>query len=240
MTLPGYNLRKTGPADRARLDAWLNERALDLALRDEGDADPTLVRRRSIRYDTPETGDRTRPGDVRILTPVAPASGIPGGPVYVLLVETEPGLRAVPFGRYATPAVPGEAASGLRAPPLRVLCFWNIRDLAPEHLLPGRVAEVSPAGLARIRAMVDAVRRGSVVSGRGTRFGPPLVHPADPRYAYLDEERRRLDAHVAGPESLASPQTPPPLRLMEGGRTRRADWLMAAEGRPGYGRDEDG
>ncbi|MCB1070921.1 MAG: hypothetical protein KDL31_11250, partial [Kiritimatiellae bacterium] len=63
-------------------------------------------------------------------------------------------------------------------------------------------------------------------------FGPPLVHPADPRYAYLDEERARLDSHRA-------PGNPSWLRESHESRTEaqeeRRAWLLAAEGRPGYG-----
>jgi len=199
---------------REALAAWLGERALDHTLTAEAPPPPF---RRVIRYDEPAVSPN--PGEVYLLRP----TNAGWGPVYVLILASEPaGWRVIPFGRYATPAVPGEWATGLDSVPLRVLCFWNSRIVRPEIFLPGVVKRMAPKRFAEfVSVFHHIISRGSVMK---KQCGPPLIHPADPRYAYLDEERERVDDHVPSMEGEGEEDNEEP-----------AQWLLAAEGRPRYG-----
>ncbi|HMO05318.1 MAG TPA: hypothetical protein PKC67_15485 [Kiritimatiellia bacterium] len=200
---------------RRHLAEWLAERALDHQL-----AEPPVPSTSAppLRYDGAQSAPR--PGGIHLARPSGPA----WGPVYVLVLEiAESGVLVVPFGRYATPAVPGEWHSGIDAAPLRVLCGWNSRAVAAARLLPGAVKRVGVKALAEHRLLCEAVGAGVPPAAHlAERLGPPLVHPADPRYAYLDEERERLDDHFPVVREQDDSATP-------------SRWLLAAEGRPRYG-----
>ncbi len=206
---------------RETLAAWLAERALDQLLADE--APPPRSFHRAVRYDEPAA--TPKPGEVYLLRPAETG----WGPVYVLVLEPDPaGWRVIPFGRYATPAVPGEWATGLDSVPLRVLCAWNSRVVRPEVLLPGMVKRISSKRWVDFVSMYRHIMtRAPLAKKMSAPPGPPLVHPADPRYAYLDEERTRLDDHVPSIEGEGEEDNEEP-----------APWLLAAEGRPRYGTKE--
>ncbi len=201
---------------RRQLAAWLAERALDRQLAEPAAPETSAS---PLRYDAPQGSPQ--PGEIYLARP----STEDWGPVYVLVVEAEAsGIQIVPFGRYATPAVPGEWRSGMEAAPLRVLCGWNSRAVAVARLLPGVVKRIGAKPLAENRLLCEAVGAGVPPPAHlAERLGPPLVHPADPRYAYLDEERERIDAHL--PVVREQDHSAEPTR-----------WLLAAEGRPRYGR----
>lgn len=200
---------------RRQLAEWLVERTLD-----QQRADPPApeTSASALRYDVAQGSPR--PGEVFLARPSTQA----WGPVYVLVLEVDAsGIMVVPFARYATPAVPGEWLSGMDAVPLRVLCGWNSRTVSSVHVLPGAVKRLGAAPLAEHRRFWEATCSGASLAARlAERLGPPLVHPADPRYEYLDEERERIDAHlpVVREQGLAADST---------------RWLLAAEGRPRYG-----
>ncbi|MGD9874088.1 MAG: hypothetical protein AB7T27_07425 [Kiritimatiellia bacterium] len=235
MNWPSHRIVPRPARQRRQLAEWLVEREIDLALRDPEAGPDVSVRRAPVQY--LQGSGNPRPGDIHILKP-AP-NGTVLGPVYVLLLEDERegGLLAVPFSRYATPAVPGECLTGLRAMPLRTLCCWNARPVRAEQLLPGCAKRLSAGKLEELRKKYRNVLCSEPVDDPQARgFGPPLVHPADPRYAYLDEERRRLDLHSDMNESDKR-------RVSEYGEqnTVQKKWLMAAEGRAGYGpKPQDG
>lgn len=204
---------------RRQLAEWLAERALDLELADPAPpAPPASALRYDVSHGAPE------PGEIYLARPSAHA----GEPVYVLVLEVlESGILVVPFGRYATPAVPGEWRSGIDAAPLRVLCGWNSRAVAVARLLPGAVKRIGAAPLSEHRLLHEAVGAGVPLAPHlAERRGPPLVHPADPRYVYLDEERERLDDHL------------PAVREHDDSAVA-SRWLLAAEGRPRYGNEHD-
>lgn len=203
---------------RRQLADWLAERALDLALGEEREPNAPLCA--FSRYDAAATAWRA--GDVAVMCPV----GSGWGPVYGLLIEQhDAGWWTVPFGRYATPAVPGEWTTGLAAPPLRVACGWNLRFVPPERFLPGAAKRLTEKQMIEVRRCMDHIKRGVALgSALAKRLGPPLFHPADPRYAYLEEERERLDAHLPAVHEIVAEDDRAP-----------SSWLLAAEGRPVYG-----
>lgn len=196
-----------------RLAAWLREWKIAVRLEAARPAEPSAVTRPSLDYDSLDASDRSarlcvgaKPlaaGDIVLLPPDAEATR--GRPMYVALVRSErPGLwLAVPFGRFAEPALPGEWATGRRAPTLRVLCLWNHGLLEEARLRHGwRVGRLT----GRERCAADrllALRPGEAPPFRlASRIGPPLAHPLDPRHDYVEEERvlwlpRRAGLHLA-------------------------------------------
>jgi hypothetical protein len=248
MKFPSYNLtRHPGRGrEREKLAAWLAERELDLHL--GGDEPPVKSGSNILRYDIQKKSAATasfRAGDIALFKPAENESRA-WGPVYALLLEQgaeEGSWRAVPFSRYATPAVPGEWRTKLTADALRVLCFWNTREVEERRFLPGAVKHVPDAQRERIRGVhreVFGVREGSSVVSSRDDFGPPLLHPADPRYEYLDEERARLDEHNGESEAFAEDESEEEGPMPTGfAGIEKSEWLLAAEGRPEYGKPPD-
>ena len=139
-----------------------------------------------------------RVGDVWLLRPMAAGSAAER-PMYVLVMEHLDGemLQVAPFGRFASPAVPGEWRTGLRAVPLRVLCLWNIRRV-PAAAFRGCwcASRLRGAIVHRALDVWQHVRDGSPLSLVGPEaLGPPLVHPRDPRWGYLAAETELWDGY---------------------------------------------
>ena len=143
-------------------------------------------------------------GQIRLLRPgPATESGARTGwarPVYVaVLAERGAGLWLVaPFSRFVSPAVPGEWLTGLRPIPLKALCLWNAREFDAAAAGSSWVSGTLPQ--AKVADALDVWRS---VNGAGPmrrvsegRVGPPLLHPLDPRHAYLQEESELLDLLV--------------------------------------------
>jgi len=208
--------------DQLKLAAWLRERQLDQRL---GEHKAESEQETPLLYELSRpTSSLFKPGDVVILRPSHKT--IQHGPVYGLLLASadEDSWRFVPFSRYQHAAVPGEWATHHHSVLLRVLCFWNARSVFSMDCLPKRAAHFMGTHVTEVNDAHDAFVSG--VSSTSDRFGPPLIHPADPRYEYLDEERERVDLHVQ------------PRLSNESGQQPRNAWLLAAEGRPGYGKRE--
>ena len=101
----------------------------------------------------------------------------------------------IPFSRFTVPACREEWKTDLRAMPLRVLCGWNARITAGNPMLPSwPVRRLRGKTLGRQRAWFAVIMGKQPVPERWVRrVGPPVLHPADPRHRYLDEERERVD-----------------------------------------------
>ena len=113
-------------------------------------------------------------------------------PVYVALIEATEGdrWRVVPFGRFALPALPGELATGRRAPPLRVLCVWNSAVVDSARLAQGwQVGQLLAREMRWVRQRLDLPENTPPPAPLARRLGPPLIHPLDPRHDYIEEER---------------------------------------------------
>jgi len=213
---------------RQQLAEWLAERELDRVLMDPVDEPGAAP---EVRYDLKP--GKIEPGEIYILRPAAKNSHL-WGPVYVLVLESVTGSRwrVIPFGRYAVPAVPGEWATGLTAPPLRVLCFWNVREISAGFVLPGSVKKLTPRLMREIHIIYRHVLFGETAGDSITkRLGPSIQHPADPRYDYLDDERLRLDEH----QNEAAGR----IIQFDDSETKTVAWRLAAEGRPRYGKSRD-
>jgi hypothetical protein len=176
---------------RLALAAWMHEWQLDRRLRQADEAAPGAAPPAPCRYPATAPGRGViAAGQIRLLPPVTPQTA--ARPVYVAVLAQAGGgvWQVAPFGRFATPALPGELALRRRALHLRVLCLWNVSAL-PDALLraawqAGRLSAPEQRGAASVQAAL----RGTPLPGMlARRVGPPLVHPLDPRHAYLDEER---------------------------------------------------
>lgn len=233
---------------RRRLLLWLSEWEVDRFLR--GTCPPCRVRARTRQgpwgggsRSVPATAapgmQRPQPGDVWLLRPSPATIGSPGErPVYVLVLDVagQGALLVVPFSRYSSPATPAEWRTGLRVPALRVLCLWNRRYAHPPLVDRGWLCTRLPRRfLDRARAMWTlAGENPDKVAPRNRSLGPPLVHPADPRHAYLAEESALIDelleaAPVSAPVSAPAGTSP---GLYREGASRI---LMAAEPHVRYG-----
>jgi len=222
---------KTNPRDseRYRLALWLAERETDLLFEK-----PPAPQSHPGEFLYIRRVDAISPGDIYVLQPGKnQAQAQLWTPVYILVMQ--PAVRnkwlVVPFGRYASAAVPGEWSTGMTAVPLRVLCFWNARSVHADVFLPGAAHKLSAKKMQDVQIVYDFVMSGGDLSQSLSKgLGPPLVHPADPRYEYLEEERKRLDDHV---ERIRNEENS--IITFESDSVRPASWLLAAEGRPQYG-----
>ncbi len=176
-------------AERNKLSAWLDEWRLHQAMGSADEASAPAGAEpmpggcdRPVGATLPQRPYRSglRAGDILLLKPVTPLTRL--RPIYVAVLQSEGSSewwRVAPFGRLALPATPDEVETGLKAPPLRVLCLWNGHVVpAPRLLLWAWL----------VRRMTKAERLAAFKAGEARR-GPRLVHPLDPRHTYLDEER---------------------------------------------------
>ncbi len=247
MKFPSYNLtRHPGRGrEREKLAAWLAERELDQHL---GGDEPPVKASNILRYEMQKDRATSVPfqaGDIALFKPATNESRA-WGPVYAFLLEriAEKGRwLAVPFSRYAMPAVPGEWRTKLSADALQVLCIWNAREVVERRFLPGAVKHLPDEQRERIRGVYREVfgfRDSATTASLSDDFGPPLLHPVDPRYAYLDEERVRLDEHTGEAEALSEDESDEEGPLENGfSPIEKSEWLLAAEGRPKYGKPPD-
>lgn len=248
-------------AERRQLIAWLHEWAVAGVLAAEADLPsahgmavepaPDIQPAASTRGTAFSAGasrrsrrnTRCAPGDIRLIHPADNGhDGLP--PLYVAVVSAaaQGGWLLVPFGRFSTPAVASEWRTGLKAMPLRVLCLWNARTvpdtLAAHSWFAGRL---SLRLLARARTLcaevsaqaTDGIPAGRPDSNRRTvpEFGPPLVHPLDPRWMYLSQEADRVEATFAAAGlTHCNRSTGPSSRYPLAGDTM----LKAAEDKPDF------
>jgi hypothetical protein len=178
------------PPGARRLAAWLDEWHLERRLQ-AADPDAPPARRAPIRYPAPRAGAAVRAGQIRLLPPATPATA--ARPVYVAVLAPAGPERwqVAPFGRFATPALPGEYATRRRALPLSVLCAWNAGVAGAALLRASYPAGRLTAAERRACGALLAVAGGGAPppADVARRTGPPLVHPLDPRHAYVEEER---------------------------------------------------
>ncbi len=222
---------------REALAAWLREWEIECALAEGVRSEcagpypaparaPFCGRRRAVRA-----------GEVRLLRPAD--SG--GYLRYFLVLETpETGpVRAAPFSRFGAPAFPGEWRTGHPAPALGVLCLWNTSELP--RTIAERAWPVADFGAERLAAARQAAAaaveldRDPPPEWSGS-VGPPLQHPDDPRWRYLQEEAQVWEriAALEGEENRARPT----LVLRDGralyGPGSETALPQAAEPKPGY------
>lgn len=189
--LPKVQVARFPESSRRSLAAWLAEWQVDEALRAEADE---RVKGGGIYPVKDATAARAAPaavtaGQILLLRPFSAA--LAERPRYLAALARQPaGWLVAPFGRFSTPAVPGELATGRDAPPLRILCLWNAA-LVPQHLLERSwvTDRLTKPELSAALSLYRSIRDGEPPPRQlADRMGPPLQHPLDPRRDYLEEE----------------------------------------------------
>ena len=173
-------------------------------------------------------------GQVRLLAPSTASLPELERPIFVLLLaaQADAAFSVIPFSRYPLPATPQEWRTGLRKRPLRVLCLWNRQRCTASHLQASWLVATLPQ--AKQTEVTGLVRRlNGMHDYASRRFGPPLVHPFDPRHAYLQEERILLQDLLAASGATHTDiiEYPTP--------ESRVQNLLAAEPPGEYGSDAD-
>ena len=231
-----------GDRQRAQLQRWLAEWRLDGLLGGEPPGHEPAAPDDAFRRANGPAGPPPEPttlaaGDIRLLFPDVPATA--ARPRYVAILEPPRAGRqlAAPFGRFAEPGLPGEWATGRTEPPLRVLCLWNARALpravVAKSWLVGRMTPRETADARSVRRSLRANRPPSPRLAAAT--GPPLLHPADPRWEYRDQElewMRELEGEASGTEEGMEKYALP----AAGEEADDAPQRLAAEPQAAYGR----
>jgi hypothetical protein len=177
---------------KQRLARWLHEWSIDRALAPaEDDAGPGRPAHFAAR-------GRSRParGGILLLQPGLPAANLRLVYLAILDCSRSGTCLVAPYGRMAEPALPGELLTGRATPCLRVLCLWNAR-LAPPALLRRSwpVDTLSAEEMNDCEAVLEHIRSAGALPGHLVeRVGPPLAHPADPRWTYEQEEIDFMDS----------------------------------------------
>ena len=177
--------------------------------------------------------EQPRAGGIFLLQPLSPA--LAERPRYAALLDLPSNGRALaaPFSRFSIPATPGEFHLGGESLPTRVLCVWNARWVSWERLPPGwNAGALTEEERLQALALCATLEAGAPPPpSLSERTGPPLTHPLDPRWTYIEEELEWADHGLPGkrirhPNGAAS--------LYE--RTSGADkpLPLAAESRPDY------
>ncbi|MDA0990073.1 MAG: hypothetical protein O3A51_04915, partial [Verrucomicrobia bacterium] len=229
--LPQLRQNEAQPDDRMRLERWLIEWQLDRGLADRR---PGQSRRQDRLHVVPDHDalpvETVRAGDILLLAPRETWAG----PLFLAILRRDgaDSFVCVPFSRFGEPALPGEWKTSRRAIYLRVLCLWNAVTVSGRTLRSGWLAGTCTDEEIRGAEAVDRyVSRGTPLpEAVAAAVGPPLLHPADPRWLYIEQETERLcdcldsDARLPMVREPARP-FPEPSTLM-----------LAAEPHPPFGR----
>jgi hypothetical protein len=174
MTLAPIDGLTPAPEHRELLARWLQEWQLFLALADETSAEDASVP--ALTLDRPPHSPAVERGDIRLIHP----SIEPVDVRYVAVVDQDDAedWLVIPFGRLSEPATTEEVRTDRNSPTLRVLCPWNRFSVTTTALqrcwLVDRLTDQ------------EAGWTGSALPPE--RTGPPLRHPLDPRWDYLEME----------------------------------------------------
>jgi hypothetical protein len=140
-------------------------------------------------------------GEIRQLNPDLKPAWL--RPVIVLLLSVDAERQrvlAVPFGPLAKPAFQSELSSGIADESLAVLCVWNAvwlpMDLAARSWVVDHAADSLLTDIETLRSAL--ANKQTPPESLITRIGPPLLHPTDPRQAYVTHEESLLEDLTAG------------------------------------------
>jgi hypothetical protein len=188
--------------DAERLALWLRRWREELALAEARGLPeplpsdiPTPPRSSQVQpFDSPDLVH----GEIRLLDPWLVRDV--RRPLFIaVLKEWLDGLWLVaPFGRFPSPATPGEWQTGYPQDELAVLCLWNAHTVPLEVVRQSWwINNLESSELEDAWTVFRHVATGELLPAAVMpNVGPPLYHPADPRHDYLAEE-------VAGLRPLA-------------------------------------
>lgn len=174
--------------NQEKLAAWLHLYELDRKLRMGADVTSGSSITDQKERHTPAAGD------ILLLPPVAHAPPLAiERPVYVWVASLDESTQnrlIVPFSRFDIPATEKEWETSLTPQPCKVLCFWNARKIDATALAQAWLALHMPEDT---HCECLAAFQHNTSQEACHRFGPPLVHPLDPRHTYIQEETILLD-----------------------------------------------
>lgn len=171
------------------LAEWLTEWKLEETLSCDDCRVPAAVN------DSADKQSRLYRGQIRLLQP-AVCEAAAHKPRYILLhkIISKKECIVIPFGTLGVPAIPGEWKTSDAAQPLRILCLWNSRRclsaLIRKSWLVTRWPEKKSAAIQKMLELF--LSPPEVALMHLPDCGPPLLHPADPRYQYLAQESDAL------------------------------------------------
>lgn len=242
MKLPALNLDPAPEWQKERLARWLAEWEIDRSLADEAGGRSNVPDDRNH----PGVGDMARPlsgepevsaGQIRLLAPdICGCERL----VYVAVLRREPDGRFLfaPFGRFSEPAVPGELLTGRDTVCLRVLCLWNAQTVSADILGRSWLADelTGPEIKEAMAVYSHVIEGGDLDSELEKRTAPPLIHPADPRHFYKDEENGLVSSLAVG--SLVWPERADEERELP--MAAEPPETYGSDDVPGSGEDPDG
>ena len=185
-------------SDAERLALWLRRWREEGALEEAGALPEPLpadipVPPRSSDVEPFDSPDLVH-GEIRLLDPWLVRDL--RRPLFVaVLKEWLDGLWLVaPFGRFPSPATPGEWLTGLSQDELAVLCLWNAHTVPLEVVRQSwYINKLEPGKIEDAWTVFQHVATGKVLPAKlVSNVGPPLYHPGDPRHDYLAEEAAAL------------------------------------------------
>jgi hypothetical protein len=177
-----------------KLRAWMEEYHLQRILREDESPPERWVP--SLTFsEQPAPAE----GQIRLW----PATHNNDPPFYGFLLTGHYGTwKVLPFSSLSIPATPQEWACRERGP-ASVLQGWNRREVPSAKVQASWFAEDAAAELLLcVRIWWTALESGGPApASLSPQLGPPLWHPADPRYEFLTAESERVDRSLG--ESLA-------------------------------------
>ncbi len=180
--------------DAEKLDNWIAEREIDIALRGHNDDPlPFTVDADRLANAASSHDDLIEPGQIRILSADFVSDGIATPYIAVLDRWMEDIWLVVPLSPYDTPATDGEMATGIPLAGQRILQCWNARtaheSLVGKSYVMGALEEkVRCDALALFRYVSAGVE---LPAGFSSLVGPPILSKADPRREYIAESVAR-------------------------------------------------
>ena len=215
--LPKIRITRISAHHKRAFVRWLSEWQIDKLLREDGPGQSAEGR------SSPGTPGRAsgplydvKPaevGQIRLFHPFSAETAERPRYVAVLKVNGHGNWLVAPFSRFSEPAVPGEWKTGKEAPVLRALCIWNARSLPGTVLSRSWVVDRMSASRTAQAVTIHGLLAdgGKLPLSIARRVGPPLVHPLDPRFEYLEEEREWfsvLSAKRPSAKHIDSPYAP--------------------------------
>ncbi len=192
--------------DAAKLDSWIAEREIDIALRGHND-DPlpfTVDAVRLANAASPHDDALVAPGQIRILSADFVSDGIATPYIAVLDLSMEDIWLVAPFSPYDTPATDGEMATGIPLAGQRILQCWNARTahgrlIGKSYVMGALDEKVRNDALALFRHVSAGAELPADFSAL---VGPPILSKADPRSEYIIESATRYEPLTKAAQKL--------------------------------------
>lgn len=199
--LPKIHFKEPCEKDVAKLSAWVSDWNLRLELEEAENNEDVFSEFQEISASRLPYDADIEPGDIRLLDP----SCCPSDELALIGVlaewpteEGESHYVIAFFSAMATPAMRSEWQTA-RGIPLATLSLWNSRIVSRVFLEKSwKISVFEESDRQKALAVYKSWALGkSLPNNLMNEVGPPLLHPEDPRHAYVERENHRarlLDA----------------------------------------------